>query len=290
MGQAKVQCDGPVPQGDLQNVEPVLAGVHVDKLRGPDELDVRQVHPARAPDLDHVVPAVLDLLHVAVHLVVHEGEVIGHPEHKLDASGRQRIRIHGPLQALGDVHATGGLEAIVAARVLLPLVQRLQLARVLDDLLRHPGRDVRLLLRAHIHPRPVPLRPPAIRQRLRRPVLRCLRRLRRLPRLTYTARTKREEERSERREREREREREGEREKAGERERAGEGQRERETFPSAVASSGPLIATPPPAQPGTPPGAAGEGAVDAAADAPIPARRRRMPSRMTEAVQYAIQL
>ena len=51
----------------------------VDLLGRVEELDARQVHPGRLPDLDHVAADSLDLLEVAAHLVVELREPVGDP-------------------------------------------------------------------------------------------------------------------------------------------------------------------------------------------------------------------
>ena len=89
----------------LQHVEPIFAGVVVDEVGGPHELDVGQVHAAGLPDLNHVAAASTDFLDVSAHFVVHQREVVRHVEDELDAGTRQLVDVHGTQQTLGDVHA-----------------------------------------------------------------------------------------------------------------------------------------------------------------------------------------
>mmetsp|Transcript_14158 Transcript_14158/g.30893 ORF Transcript_14158/g.30893 Transcript_14158/m.30893 type:complete len:332 (+) Transcript_14158:1451-2446(+) len=93
--------------------------VHVrllgDFFRRPFEHDIGQIHPGRLPNFNEVVSDRLDLVQIAAHLVVHEGEPIGHPKDKggIGTGVGAFVHVHGLEDTLGNVHATGGFKAVV---------------------------------------------------------------------------------------------------------------------------------------------------------------------------------
>ena len=100
----------------IHDAQPVVGGVLVDLVRGPQKSHVLHIHSYRLPDLDEVLAHGLDLVQIAAHLVVQQRKPVRHPKHKHAARTRQTVHVHRLQNALGQVHTTARLEAVVADR------------------------------------------------------------------------------------------------------------------------------------------------------------------------------
>mmetsp|Transcript_39639 Transcript_39639/g.119045 ORF Transcript_39639/g.119045 Transcript_39639/m.119045 type:complete len:279 (-) Transcript_39639:207-1043(-) len=133
--------------GDVEHGGPVDVGPIGDLLRGPLEHDVGKVHPCRLPHLDEVMSDNLNFGEVPSHLVIHQREPVGDPEHEggIGAFEGAFVHVHGLKHALGDVHPPAGLEPIVKVESRMATPPPLRR----DQPLQFPLRDALLPYRQH---------------------------------------------------------------------------------------------------------------------------------------------
>mmetsp|Transcript_59867 Transcript_59867/g.105264 ORF Transcript_59867/g.105264 Transcript_59867/m.105264 type:complete len:262 (-) Transcript_59867:365-1150(-) len=105
-GAAALDAGEVVHTGHVHHQTPVLFGVRVDLVGGPQKAYVLHVHANGLPDFNHVLADHADLLEISVHLVVQLGEPIRHPELEQTAGGGELVHVDGTEHTLGDVHAS----------------------------------------------------------------------------------------------------------------------------------------------------------------------------------------
>lgn len=78
----------------------------IDEFTCPQETHVLHAHPTGLPDLDKVLSHQPDVVEVAAHLVVHQCELVRHPEHEDSACFSDLVHDVLLHEALSDVHAS----------------------------------------------------------------------------------------------------------------------------------------------------------------------------------------
>jgi hypothetical protein len=131
--------------GDVHNSQPILVGVVVDLLRGPQELHVVELHASGLPDLDKVSTYDLDLLKVTTELIVKQGKPISDPEDENTASIDELIHVDDLEDTLGNVHSARGFKTVIADRVIALSEEGLQVL-LTNALLTNRAAQVKSLL------------------------------------------------------------------------------------------------------------------------------------------------
>mmetsp|Transcript_34153 Transcript_34153/g.70549 ORF Transcript_34153/g.70549 Transcript_34153/m.70549 type:complete len:239 (-) Transcript_34153:386-1102(-) len=134
------------PSRNVQGLRPVRCGVVRDLIRTPNELHLVHIHPRRFPHLHEVLAHNLDLVEVASHLVVHEGEPVRYPEDEGSAPPRALVHVHRLEHSLCNVHPPRWLESVVEHEGIWFLAQQHREFSVSHALLPHAADELVLSL------------------------------------------------------------------------------------------------------------------------------------------------